>query len=60
MEISEELKERALLEWSYCMSTISEIIPAVGVKYIRQPFLFDGVIDYADYNVKKSGSINYT
>jgi len=53
MEISEELKERALLEWSYCIGQITEINPAVGVERIQFPFLFDGVIDYAQYNVKE-------
>ena len=53
MEISDELKERALLEWSYCMSQTPEVKHSEGVEYIRCTFLFDGVTDYAQYNVKE-------
>lgn len=53
MEISDELKYRALLEWSYCMSQIPEVKHLEGVEYIRCTFLFDGVTDSARYNVKE-------
>lgn len=53
MEISEELKERALLEWSYCMSQIPEVKHSEGIERVQFPFLFDGVLDRVDYNVKE-------
>lgn len=53
MEISEDLKERALLEWSYCMGDMPEVKNSAGVERVQFPFLFDGVLDRVDYNVKE-------
>ena len=52
MEISEELKARALLEWSYCMNDMPEVKHSAGVEWVQVPFLFDGVLDRVDYNTK--------
>ena len=52
MEISDELKARALLEWSYCMGAMLEVKHSAGVELVQVPFLFDGVLDRADYNIK--------